>query len=165
MDKQECPLLIGSYGHTSDEMVYDGKYYHPQERQRPLAVTVRIQDLAEKEKMVEVRNSSGHVVAIYSVFGFKFLTERGIQSFIFRTYFPAAIGVFVSWVSFMIEQSAVAGRMALLVTLSLMEINLYKPLTEKNLPSGSVSIILLLSVMSFVTFFSLCVRTYFTNFR
>ncbi len=135
MDKQDCYFLVGSFGHSSQEMIYDGDFYHPQERQRPLAVKVTIRDLKKKERMVEARNETGQVVALYSVYGFVFHTERGIKSFIFKTYFPSAMGVFASWTSFMLKQDAVAGRLSLLVTLTWMQINIYIPLTKDRTPS------------------------------
>ncbi len=141
MDKQDCYFMVGSYGYTSEEMVYGGEYFHPQERQRPLPVTVTIRDLKMSERKVEAKNDTGQVVAIYSVYGLIFHTERGINSFIFRTYFPSAMGVFVSWTSFMLRQDAVAGRLSLLVTLTWMQINIYRPLTKDSPPSLKVSAI------------------------
>ncbi len=122
-------------------MVYGEEYLHPQERQRPLPVTVAIRDLKMSEREVEAKNNTGQVVAIYSVYGLIFHTERGINSFIFRTFFPSAMGVFVSWTSFILRQDAASGRLSLLVTLTWMQINIYSPLTKDSPPSLKLSAI------------------------
>ena len=55
---------------------------------------------------------------------------RIFQPFILRSYLPSAIFVLVSWVSFTIDPSVVPGRMALLVTLLLMLINMSNGITS-----------------------------------
>ncbi len=56
MDAQECLFLVGSYSHTSEEMIYDGKFFHPLEVQRPLPVMVTLHRLNEKERTVEAKD-------------------------------------------------------------------------------------------------------------
>ncbi len=134
MDRQECPFLMGSYSSTSQEMIYDGDYFHPLEAQRPLPVQVKLQSLKDEERIVQAKDKKGKVVALYSVTGFKIVTKRGLLGFIFTTYFPSGLAVFVSWISFTIAQDAMAGRLALLVLLTLWQINIFSPLTKQVPP-------------------------------
>ena len=72
--------------------------------------------------------------------------SRVFQPFLIRSYVPSAIFVVVSWVSFTIPPAVVPGRMALLVTLLLMLINISNSVSQtipmaKNLTAIEVSII------------------------
>jgi len=42
LDRQECDFLVGSESHGNDEMVFEGKFFHPMERQRPLPVSFEL---------------------------------------------------------------------------------------------------------------------------
>ena len=48
-----------------------------------------------------------------------------LKSFQFKVYLPSGMFVVVSWVSFLIKPEVVPGRMALLVTLFLVLINIF----------------------------------------
>ena len=56
--------------------------------------------------------------------------RRIFQPFLMRSYLPSAIFVVVSWVSFTIDPTVVPGRMALLVTLLLMLINISNSISQ-----------------------------------
>lgn len=141
LDTQTCDFKLGSYGYTVKDVLYSGTYLQPKTRQRPLQVSVDIRDLPENERFRIERSRDDKIVGNYSVYGFRIQTERGITGFVFRTYFPSGIGVFVSWISFLIDQKAVAGRLALLVTLTLVEINIAKAISENNPPSEETTAI------------------------
>ncbi len=74
-------------------------------------------------------------MALYSVTGLKLKTKRGIIGKIFVVYFPSSLAVFASWISFTIDQSAIAGRLGLLVFLTLWQVNIFAPLPKQVPPS------------------------------
>jgi hypothetical protein len=52
------------------------------------------------------------------------IDELATRENILRTYFPSTLMTFVSWISFLVAQDNVTGRLALLLTCSLILINL-----------------------------------------
>ena len=58
--------------------------------------------------------------------------SRLFQPFFLRSYLPSAIFVVVSWVSFTINPLVVPGRMALLVTILLMLINISNTVSQST---------------------------------
>ncbi len=129
-DKQECLFLVGGYGATSEELIYDGDYYKTEGFQKPLSFAFKVVDLDPEERIVEAMDANGNVVALYSVAGFKMKMKRSFLGKIYINYLPAALAVFVSWISFTIDQEATAGRMSLLVLLTLWQINMAVPLSR-----------------------------------
>lgn len=125
LDKQECEFYVGSYGHTKEEIILNGSYVQlHRDRQRPLQYDIEVVDLEEAKKMYQSRNERGEVEEEYSVTGFKVKMVRGYAVYLTRTYFPSALMVIVSFISYLIGQEEVVGRLALLVTLTLIEINI-----------------------------------------
>ncbi len=125
LDRQQCEFFVGSYGHTKEEMVLNGSYVQlHRDRQRPLQYQTEIVDLEETKKTYQSKNEQGVVQEEYSTAGFKVKMARGYSVFLTRTYFPAALMVIVSFISYLIGQEEVVGRLALLVTLTLIEINI-----------------------------------------
>ena len=61
----------------------------------------------------------------FSVVGFKLMLERYYFKYIWSYYIPSLIFVVISWISFVIPPEAIPGRMAMLITLLLLFINLF----------------------------------------
>ncbi len=61
----------------------------------------------------------------YAASGFKVHLERKQYQLVFQVYLPCVLFVAVSWVSFLIKPEVVPGRMALLVTLFLVLVNIF----------------------------------------
>ena len=61
----------------------------------------------------------------YATCGFRVMLSRKRYQMIFQIYGPCVLFVVVSWVSFLIPPKIVPGRMALLVTLFLVLINIF----------------------------------------
>ena len=141
LDNQQCLFQLGSNSYTNDEMTFSGSFYHPYERQRPLPMTFDLVKLTENETVVTMSNEGSDVEQTFSFYGFKIICYRQVLGFIFRTYLPATMLVFVSWVSFMIEQKQVTGRLALLVVLTLTLINIFNAIMDKAPATSSTSAI------------------------
>jgi glycine receptor len=61
----------------------------------------------------------------YAACGFKIQLVRKQMQYLIQVYLPSCMFVVVSWVSFLIKPEVVPGRMALLVTLFLVLINIF----------------------------------------
>ena len=58
--------------------------------------------------------------------------ERHFTSYIITYYLPSGLFVLVSWISFLIPPDIVPGRMALLITLFLVLVNIFNTVTTNT---------------------------------
>ena len=68
---------------------------------------------------------SKYFLGDYAACGFRIHLRRKRVQMIFQIYLPCILFVTVSWVSFLIRPDVVPGRMALLVTLFLVLVNIF----------------------------------------
>ena len=102
-------------------------------RQRNLQYVISFTDLRRPEDTT-VELSSGN----YSACGFRVHLNRKRSQLIFQIYLPCILFVFVSWVSFLIRPQVVPGRMALLVTLFLVLVNIFNTVRSGSpIPSST----------------------------
>ena len=73
----------------------------------------------------------------FSTVGFAMCLERYYGGYILEYYLPSTIMVVASWVSFLIPIDIVPGRMALLITLLLVQINQFGAIIRMVPPSRS----------------------------
>ena len=71
----------------------------------------------------------------YSVAGFELTLSRKMMHYIVTCYLPSGMFVVVSWISFLVPPDIVPGRMALLVTVFLVLINIFNTITT-NIPKA-----------------------------
>ena len=71
----------------------------------------------------------------YQLVGFKLVLRRHYFKYIIYYYGPSMIFVTASWMSFMIPPEVVPGRMALLITLLLVLVNLFGTVIETQPPT------------------------------
>merc|ERR1719154_736036 len=57
---------------------------------------------------------------------------RYVSTYIITYYLPSGLFVIVSWISFLIPMDVIAGRMALLVTLFLLLVNIFNTITTNT---------------------------------
>ena len=67
----------------------------------------------------------------YAACGFQIQLIRMQMQYLIQVYLPSCMFVVVSWVSFLIKPEVVPGRMALLVTLFLVLINIFNSVRER----------------------------------
>ncbi|KAG8201341.1 hypothetical protein JTE90_016818 [Oedothorax gibbosus] len=106
LDKQACPLLIGSFAYTSKDVIYqwDG----------PNPVTVA-DDVALSQYdylNITLANHTEVLPRGTSSLSARFLLRRRRGYFILQIYAPCAMIVGASWVSFWINKSDAPGRVA-----------------------------------------------------
>ena len=67
--------------------------------------------------------------------GFEMRLRRKIYHYIITYYLPSAMFVSVSWISFLIPPDNVPGRMAMLITVFLVLVNIFNTITT-NIPKA-----------------------------
>ena len=89
----------------------------------------------------------------YSYIGFTLILDRHFSPFILSYYFPSVILVIVSWISFMVPSENIPGRMALLITLLLVKVNLLGTVirTQPSSSSPTLLVIWIIGCLMFVT--------------
>ncbi len=75
----------------------------------------------------------------FSATGVRITLRRKYLPFIIDYYLPSGLFVIVSWVSFLVPATIVPGRMALLVTLFLMMVNISTSATAHSPKSDQVN--------------------------
>ena len=78
---------------------------------------------------------TSHMFSI-SLAGFEMILTRHVSHYIITYYLPSGLFVVVSWISFLVPPDVIPGRMALLVTLFLVLVNIFNNVTT-NTPKGS----------------------------
>ena len=95
----------------------------------------------------------------FSFVGFKLMLVRNFSQHILSHYFPSVILVMVSWISFMVPPEVVPGRMALLITLLLVKVNLLGTVIRTQPPSNS-STLLVVWIIGCITFITAALFAY-----
>ena len=97
----------------------------------------------------------------YSITGFRISLKRHTSKYLFLYYLPSTLFVITSWISFLIPPEVVPGRMALLVTLLLVLINIFNNVTSITPNTDGMTAIgsWMLGESKF-TFFSLCLSNF-----
>ncbi|KAL1116298.1 hypothetical protein AAG570_005793 [Ranatra chinensis] len=111
LDSQKCPLLIGSYGYSSQDVVYrwteSGVGLEP-------GLEMAQYDVVNISTISQQYTLRGNQE--YSVIEAVFHLRRSTGYFILQIYVPCSLIVCSSWVSFWINPTDVAGRVSLAVT-------------------------------------------------
>merc|ERR1719225_1377973 len=68
----------------------------------------------------------------FSLAGFEMVLQRYVSTYIITYYLPSGLFVIVSWISFLIPMDVIPGRMALLVTLFLVLVNIFNNVTTNT---------------------------------
>ncbi|TRY74852.1 hypothetical protein TCAL_00535 [Tigriopus californicus] len=115
--------IIFSDYYTKDVVTCESTFDNPMEndpsRQRNLQHHIQFSDLNDDHKIIKLNSGD------YMACGFQIHLRRKRSQLIFQIYLPCILFVCVSWVSFLIRPLVVPGRMALLVTLFLVLVNIF----------------------------------------
>ena len=77
----------------------------------------------------------------YSYAGFEFTLKRHIGKYIVYNHMPSGLFVCISWISFVVPIEVIPGRMALLITLLLVLINIFNSIHHSEpLASGITAV-------------------------
>ncbi|XP_043067116.2 gamma-aminobutyric acid receptor alpha-like [Drosophila bipectinata] len=112
MDRQSCPLVIGSYGYTKKQLVYEWQNNNDAVTFVP-GMTLNQFDLIN---MMYRNSTSARREGIFSVLHVAFNLKRHTGYFLIQVYVPCILIVVMSWVSFWIHREATSDRVGLCVT-------------------------------------------------
>jgi len=123
LDHQSCKFLVGSYIHDNTQINFSGKYEHDVENQRAQQYVLKCVNLGPNDTVIHWANKS------FSQTGFQVDMFRRRTPVLLQVYLPSGLFVIVSWISFIVPPEVVPGRMALLVTLFLVLVNIFNSVT------------------------------------
>ncbi|KAH8421373.1 hypothetical protein KR009_003280, partial [Drosophila setifemur] len=112
MDRQSCPLVIGSYGYTNRQLVYEWQNHDDAVTFVP-GMTLNQFDLIS---MMHRNSTSRRREGDFSVLHVAFNLKRHTGYFLIQVYVPCILIVVLSWVSFWIHREATSDRVGLCVT-------------------------------------------------
>jgi len=125
LDAHTCQFQVGSYYDTQETVTCQASFIYDQDRQRSLQHFLKIEDLPDCFHTVNIPSG------VYSACGFQVKLQRKQMQYVVQVYLPSAMFVIVSWVSFLVKPEVVPGRMAMLVTLFLVIINIFNSVREQ----------------------------------
>ena len=129
-DSHVCMSKQGSFYYTKEIVDCNATLYREEEKQQSLQYTVEILDLP-----AEYHTTKSHGV-LWATCGFQMAFKRKQTQILCEVYLTSFLLVVVSWVSFIIHPSIVAGRIGLLVTVFLVLINIFIG-AKRNAPPSS----------------------------
>ena len=118
-DVHVCTSQQGSFYNTQGIVDCNSSFSKNDTKQRTLQYEVKVLDLPKEYHTTEVYGS------LWATCGFQMVFTRKKIPIFFQVYLTSTLLVFVAWVSFLINPTAVPGRMGLLVTVFLVLINIF----------------------------------------
>jgi hypothetical protein len=131
LDTQTCKFQVGSYSYDDTKMKFITQHagYSNAKTGNSIALdyAIKITGL-RKVDQVFLGGSLGN----FSLAGFEMVLHRYVSTYIITYYLPSGLFVIVSWISFLIPMDVIPGRMALLVTLFLVLVNIFNTVTTNT---------------------------------
>jgi len=129
LDTQICKFQVGSYSYDDVRMVFDVSTlgYIQNTQSIILDYAINIKNLRRNDQMFDAG-----ALGNFSLAGFEMTLERHFTSYIITYYLPSGLFVVVSWISFLIPPDIVPGRMALLITLFLVLVNIFNNINSNS---------------------------------
>nr|NP_001191487.1 gamma-aminobutyric acid receptor alpha-like precursor [Aplysia californica]AAL37252.1 GABA A receptor alpha subunit [Aplysia californica] len=165
MDIQHCPLLIGSFAYSTDDVIY--KWRYGLQGSIELAPDLRLSqfDLVG----YPLTNYTGLVKgAVHSVLCVTFQLSRHTGYFLINLYLPCCLLVVLSWASFWINREATADRIALgsttVLTMTILGIENKSQLPKVSYITALDVYVALCFVFVIATTIEFAVVHYFTKF-
>ncbi|BFG00021.1 gamma-aminobutyric acid receptor subunit alpha-6 [Drosophila madeirensis] len=112
MDRQSCPLIIGSYGYTNQQLVYEWKNQDDAVSFVPGMTLNQFDLIGMMHRNFTSRRREGDFSVLHVAFNLK----RHTGYFLIQVYVPCILIVVLSWVSFWIHREATSDRVGLCVT-------------------------------------------------
>ncbi|XP_059082147.1 glycine receptor subunit beta-like isoform X3 [Tigriopus californicus] len=128
LDTQVCKFQLGSYSYSDLKMMFETEMagYSPPKHTNsiPLDFEINISKLSLADQTY-IAGSLGN----FSLAGFELVLDRHMASYLLGYYLPTGLFVMASWIGFLIPVEAIPGRMALLITLFLVLMNIFNTIT------------------------------------
>merc|ERR1719192_2804093 len=126
LDHQICKFLIGSYIHDDTQIRFTGSFDHDADNQRAQQYELVAKELDYNDTFII------HANRTFSQTGFLVELDRRRTPVLLQVYLTTGLFVIVSWISFIVPPEVVPGRMALLVTLFLVLVNIFNSVTANS---------------------------------
>ncbi|KAG5682912.1 hypothetical protein PVAND_012230 [Polypedilum vanderplanki] len=111
MDRQSCPLILGSYAYTSRELIYE--WYNNNSVSFDSGMALSQFDLISfRQENLTLRRREGDFSTLQVLFNL----QRHTGYFLIQVYVPCILIVILSWVSFWIHREATSDRVGLGIT-------------------------------------------------
>ena len=130
LDTQICKFQVGSYSYDDTQMTFQtlqARYNNKETNSIALDYSIQINSLSAKDSLL-MFDGLGN----FSLAGFELVLQRYVSTYIITYYLPSGLFVIVSWISFLIPMDVIPGRMALLVTLFLVLVNIFNNVTTNT---------------------------------
>ncbi|XP_071439191.1 gamma-aminobutyric acid receptor subunit alpha-3 [Hetaerina americana] len=111
MDRQSCPLILGSYAYTSKQLVYQWQSGNSVNFVPGMALS-QFDLMGSPQRNLSLTRREGE----FSVLQVNFNLQRHTGYFLIQVYVPCILIVVLSWVSFWIHREATADRVGLGIT-------------------------------------------------
>ena len=130
LDTQSCKFQVGSYSYDDSQMTFKTeKAGYDSKTQNSIALdyAIEIRPLSQEDSVLQFDGLGN-----FSLAGFELVLDRYVSTYIITYYLPSGLFVIVSWISFLIPMDVIPGRMALLVTLFLVLVNIFNNVTTNT---------------------------------
>jgi len=130
LDTQTCKFSVGSYSYDSSKLLFmTNTYGYSSKESNSIALDydIKIGPLKPQDAVLDYG-----ALGNFSLAGFEMVLTRYVSTYIITYYLPSGLFVIVSWISFLIPMDVIPGRMALLVTLFLVLVNIFNNVTTNT---------------------------------
>ncbi|PNF27091.1 hypothetical protein B7P43_G08556 [Cryptotermes secundus] len=163
MDTQRCPLKFGSFGYTTNDVVYRWNVA----RKVDIAVDMKLSQfdlIATPSANQTDALQSGE----YSMLIVSFHLQRHMGNFLIQVYGPCVLLVVLSWVSFWLNREATADRVSLgittVLTMTFLGLEARTDLPKVPYPTALDFFVFLSFAFIFATIIQFAVVHYFTKY-
>ncbi|CAA9993243.1 unnamed protein product [Nesidiocoris tenuis] len=111
MDRQSCPLILGSYAYPSRQLVYEWQSGNSVSFQSGMALS-QFDLMGSPQRNLTLKRREGE----FSLLQVNFNLRRHTGYFLIQVYVPCILIVVLSWVSFWIHREATSDRVGLCIT-------------------------------------------------
>ncbi|XP_069677742.1 gamma-aminobutyric acid receptor alpha-like [Periplaneta americana] len=173
MDTQRCPLKFGSFGYTTNDVVYRWN----KARQVAIAEDMKLSQFdliaTPSANQTDVLQSGSSDVALcticeYSMLLVSFHLQRHMGNFLIQVYGPCVLLVVLSWVSFWLNREATADRVSLgittVLTMTFLGLEARTDLPKVPYPTALDFFVFLSFAFIFATIIQFAVVHYFTKY-
>ena len=129
LDAHVCRFRIGSTNLNMERMMFSETTisFDEEARNTILDYSINLQKLQEKDRVLPYGDLGN-----FSITGVEIIFTRHKLKYLYVYYLPSGLFVVVSWASFLIPPEVVPGRMAMLITLFLVLINIFNIITANS---------------------------------
>ncbi|XP_023344754.1 glycine receptor subunit alpha-1 [Eurytemora carolleeae] len=131
LDTQACKFQVGSYSYEHSKMIFTQtnkvQGYVKTANSVVLDYAVKTEPLKGEDLILDYGDLGN-----FSVAGFEMDLHRHVSHYLITYYLPSGLFVVVSWISFVVPPDVIPGRMALLITLFLVLVNIFNTVTSNT---------------------------------